>query len=284
MKTLTLFICGLLLASGTPEAFNKHWYSGKAEVAVYDLQQSRYGILRPGTATLIFVVEPFSKGKHVKLDNPSAEGKDKAMVLKLNTSKKYNTGIYPYSVMTSAFSDVESGQLYKTTTSIQEWCGHVFSQANVDKKGNYDYQSFSYFESSGDQEMTFEGASLAEELILKIRLNKLDQDTKKMMIVPPQEALRNHHLPAKKVAAELNWSEGAKTRTLTVTYDLPNKLETTITYEKDFPYEIQNWTESFDQGGKRNTTSATLKTIQMIPYWSMNSPEFAGKRKEIGLE
>jgi len=282
MKTLLLLLTTAVIASA--DQFSKYWYSGKAEIAVYDLKQSRYGKTRPGTVSLIFITEPFSKSKHVKLDNPSKAGADKANVLKLNTSKKYNTGIYPYSVMTSAFADIKSGELYKTNTSIQEWCGHVFSQANSDGKGGYKYQGFSYFEYSGDQESKQHKTALSEEIMLKVRLNKLTPKTQEMTLVPSHEMLRTLHIQPQPLKAKLNWEEDEKTRTVTISFQGAKNLETKINFNKDFPYVIQNWSESFDGRSGRETTTATLKTIQMLPYWSMNSPEFDGMRKEIGLE
>ncbi|MEQ8572775.1 MAG: hypothetical protein RIB63_01840, partial [Fulvivirga sp.] len=50
----------------TPE-FADNWYAGKAELVSYNLKQSRYGEVHDGKAVLIFVTEPFSKKKQVKL-------------------------------------------------------------------------------------------------------------------------------------------------------------------------------------------------------------------------
>ena len=40
--------------------FGDYWYQGKAELASYDLNQSRYGEIRNGHAVLIFLTEDFS--------------------------------------------------------------------------------------------------------------------------------------------------------------------------------------------------------------------------------
>src|SRR5919108_4912208 len=75
--------------------FKQYWYSGKAEISSYTLDQSRYGQQRKGKAVLIFVTEDFSKKKQVKLDEPSSAEADKIGVLKLNFVKNFVTGIYP---------------------------------------------------------------------------------------------------------------------------------------------------------------------------------------------
>lgn len=130
------------------DPFKSYWYSGKAEVNAYNLVQSRYGETREGKAMLIFVTEGFSKSKQVKLDDPEAAGSDKVTVMKLNYTKNFVTGIYPYSMMLSSFTPVSRNQFpssLKVTMSSQEWCGHVFTQMNL-QKNKYAIDSYSYFE------------------------------------------------------------------------------------------------------------------------------------------
>jgi hypothetical protein len=46
-------------------------------------------------------------------------------VLKLNAVRKFQTGIYDYSVLTSTFARTAAGfPVAKLSFSIQEWCGH----------------------------------------------------------------------------------------------------------------------------------------------------------------
>ena len=69
----------------------------------------------------------------------------------------YRTGIYPYSLMTSVFSPVDTEGVQfpeKITMSTQEWCGHVFTQMNL-KWNGYRTRSFSYFEGEHDQVQPF---------------------------------------------------------------------------------------------------------------------------------
>jgi len=86
--------------------FSDYWFSGKAELNSYDLQQSRYGEIRDGEVIFIFVTEPFSLSKQVKLDNSLDSDKDRVSVLKLNESRKFKTGIYDYSILTSTFTPI----------------------------------------------------------------------------------------------------------------------------------------------------------------------------------
>src|SRR5690606_34615209 len=84
------------------DEFHAYWHAGKAEVNAYNLIQSRYDEKRPGKAVLIFVTEDLSKKLQVKLDNPAV--RNKINVLKLNFTKNFITGIYPYSLMLSVFT------------------------------------------------------------------------------------------------------------------------------------------------------------------------------------
>ena len=153
--------------------FNDYWYTGKAELNSYELKQARYNEIRDGEVVLIFVTEPFSLSKQVKLDRPDNAGKDKVTVMKLNQVRKFNTGIYDYSIVTSTFTPVDTQNhplTLKSTTSIQEWCGQTFTQLNLDHK-KYNFQQFTYFESTGDEEKQIDAALLEEDLMTRIRIN-----------------------------------------------------------------------------------------------------------------
>ncbi|MGB3364388.1 MAG: hypothetical protein WBB48_06385, partial [Thermodesulfobacteriota bacterium] len=116
------------------EEFKAYWYDGKAEITSYKLEQARYGELHEGYAVMVFVTEDFSKTKQVKLDNPQNANGDDVKVLKLNRIKKFDTGIYRYSMMDSVFTPVYIGEhpnTLKITSSSQEWCGNTFTQLNL---------------------------------------------------------------------------------------------------------------------------------------------------------
>ena len=93
------------------KTFGDYWYQGKAEITSYEMEQARYGEIRKGHAVLIFVTEDFSKSKQVKLDNPQKDPEDAVKILKLNFVRKFITGIYPYSIMTSVFTCFRQGHM-----------------------------------------------------------------------------------------------------------------------------------------------------------------------------
>ena len=77
----------LTLFSQRQDGFNSYWYSGKAEMNSYDLEQFRYNDHHEGEAVLIFVTEDFLKDKHVKYERGDKSNSD--VVLKLNRQRRF---------------------------------------------------------------------------------------------------------------------------------------------------------------------------------------------------
>ena len=123
--------------------------------------------IREGTSVLIFVTEPFLPETQVKADRNNASN---VPILKLNATKKYLTGIYPYSLMSSTFYPVSNDQhALKTSFSMQEWCGHVYSQLN--NREQFEFTSHSYFEGEADQNLKLDKSILENEIWQRIRIN-----------------------------------------------------------------------------------------------------------------
>lgn len=265
--------------------FNNYWYSGKAEVSSYNLSQARYGEPRDGKATLIFVTEPFSKSKQVKLDYADRAGNDKVAVMKLNFVKKFLTGIYPYSMMMSTFTPVDSynhPNTMKVTMSSQEWCGHVFSQLNLEKD-NYKVQSNSYFESEGDQQFEFDKALLEDEIWTRIRLDYKNLPVGKIDIVPGLFHTRMKHKNLKAQKADASLTESGEEVTYRLDYD--NGRSLAITFGLVFPHQILSWSETSKSiGGKSLVTTATLDKTLYIDYWTRNSNSDLYLRDSLNLQ
>lgn len=267
----------------TSDQFHEYWYTGKAEVASYNLKQSRYGEIHDGKAVLIFVTEPFSKSKQVKLDRPEQEGEDNVTVMKLNFTKKFNTGIYPYSMMLSAFTPVNSRQYSKTlkvTMSSQEWCGQVFSQMNLKDK-HYEVQSYSYFEQEGDQQFEVGAVLLEDELLNRIRLNYKSLPTGTVRVVPGLFFTRMAHDQLKPIDATANLTEEADSATYTLTFP---ERKLSINFSTIFPYHILSWEESYKGfGGELLTTRAVFDRKLHIDYWSKNKNADSYLRDSLNL-
>ncbi|WP_282124038.1 septum formation inhibitor Maf [Algibacter mikhailovii] len=249
----------------TSTEFNAYWYAGEAEISSYKLEQARYGELREGSAVLIYVTEDFLPEIQVKADNQNPKN---ISVLKLNATKNFNTGIYPYSIMQSTFYPVSNDRhALKVSSSMQEWCGHVYAQLN--NREQFNIMTHSYFEGEADSNVTIDKAILENELWTKLRINPNALPTGKINVIPSFEYLRLKHAPVKAYVANAALSEG------TYTLDYPELNRTlSIHFNTVFPFEIEAWEESFKSGfgasSKILTTKATkLKTIKS-PYWQKN--------------
>ena len=266
--------------------FNDYWYAGKAEVISYKLKQSRYGEIHNGDAVLIFVTEPFSKSKQVKLDYPSKAGEDNVTVMKLNYTKKFNTGLYPYSMMLSAFTPVDTyhhPKTLKVTTSVQEWCGQAYTQMNL-AKDKYEVNAFSYFEQEGDQEFAIDGAVLEDEIFNRIRLDHQSLPTGEFKMVPGLffARLKHEDLKPQKVKAQLLESDG--TYTYSVNFEKDDRI-LNINFEKQFPYQITGWEETYHGvGNNKLTTTAELNRLLYTDYWTKNNRTDTYLRDSLGLQ
>lgn len=263
--------------------FSSYWYQGKAEVNVFDLQQIRYGEVRPGKAVMIFVTEDFSKSKQVKLDDPEQRPSDAQKVLKLNMTREFVTGVYPYHTMLSVFTPIyEDAVAPKLSASVTEWCGQSFTQLNF-KNGKYTAQQFSYFESEGDQELQLD-AQTEEELFTLIRLNPNLVPLGNVILIPSLIFQRFSHLPLKAEQATLSRKAlGADQSELHIAYtEIGRKVA--IRYQQQFPFEITGFTETWtNEKGEQEVTTATRTNLQLLAYWQQNEKIFEPLRKELGL-
>lgn len=255
----------------TSQEFNDYWYAGEAEISSYKLEQARYGEIRNGHAVLVYVTEPFLNDKQVKADYNNDTN---IPVLKLNSTKKFNTGIYPYSIMQSTFYPVSNNRhALKVSGSVQEWCGHVYTQIN--NRDQFDVTSHSYFESEADQDFSIEKTHLENEIWTQLRINPKSLPVGTFKIIPSIEYVRLKH---KKLKA-YNASAELKNDNYTISYPELNRT-LSINFTKTFPYTIESWEETING----LTTKATkLKTIKSS-YWSKNSNKDETLRKTLQLD
>ena len=257
--------------------FKSYWFDGTAEISSYALEQSRYGAPREGTAVLIYVTEDFLPDKQVKANQKSESTQT---VLKLNRTKNFLTGIYPYSIMTSIFSRLgQSRPLVKTTTSIQEWCGQAYLQLN--RREGLEVKSHSYFEGEADQNFQFKDALTEEELWVWIRTqpDRLPQGT--LELLPSFEFIRLKHKPLQLYQAEAVLEQNDTLHTYSLTYaELQRKLS--ISFTKEAPHTILDWTEE-DLKNPNQTTRAQIKKTVKLPYWKLNKLGDDQFRDSLGL-
>jgi hypothetical protein len=266
------------------ESFKKYWYNGQAEINTFHLEQSRYGETREGKAVLIFVSEDFSRLKEVKLDRPEIVEADKVNVLKMNFTKNFVTGIYPYSMMLSVFTPTDRSSVstsLKATMSSQEWCGQVFTQLNL-RNNKYQIQSFSYFENEGDQSIDLKLNWLEDELWNLIRLDPTKLPTGTINIVPGLFFSRLLHTDLVAVPATVTLNSSREEMIYQLIMPTHDRM-LTIHFLMRFPYQIIGWEEQFLERGKEVLTKASLDKTLRMDYWTKNENKHIGLRDSLGL-
>lgn len=256
------------------QAFKDYWYKGVAELTTFKLQQVRYGEVREGLATTVFVTEDFSKSRYVKLDYPEKAGADKVSVLKFNLNKKFITGIYDYALMQSVFKPVDLNNFPKTlrlTTANIEWCGQFLTSARLTEDGyKVDYNS--YFDGEEATVLDLSYAILEDEIWNLIRIAPDSLPIGNIQMIPSilTQELTHHEL--KLESADCSIEQKDSVSVYTIDYpELPRKL--CITFENDFPYRIVRWEETFKtvsgwgMEAKIMTTKAERIKYTLSDYW-----------------
>jgi hypothetical protein len=259
--------------------FNDYWYTGEAEITSYKLEQARYGEIRDGKAVLVFVTEDFLPEVQVKADNYS---KNNTPVLKLNTTKNFNTGIYPYSIMQSTFYPVTNNQhALKISASVQEWCGHVYSQLN--NRETFEVRSHSYFQSEADQSFSLEKTWTENELWIKLRIDPTRLPIGELQIIPSLEYTSLRH----KTIKSYNAIASLKNGTYTISYPELNRM-LKINFNTNFPFDILGWEETtvsgFGASAQTLTTKATKLESIKSAYWRKNHNADEGLRDTLKLQ
>tara|TARA_B100000768_G_scaffold58711_1_gene56792 strand:+ start:17182 stop:18069 length:888 start_codon:yes stop_codon:yes gene_type:complete len=288
LSSLLLLTCASKPA--TPEIDTKelpiktvksYWFGGKAEISSYELKQARYGEIHEGQSVLVYVTEPFSPSKLVKSDYSSESD---VQVLKLNHTKKFTTGIYPYSIMTSSFLPIENGEhSLKITSSSQEWCGHTYME--LQNKEKFEIAIHSYFEGESSL-INLKKNLLEDDMWTKIRIKPEDLPTGKLKVIPSFFYLRLKHKETQAYFCDAKITEDKTTSTYEMNY-VGLKRKVSITFENEFPYKILGWTESYPDGWAADspmltTEASVLNTIQS-DYWNKNSVKDSELRKELRL-
>ena len=262
--------------------FKAYWFDSTAEITSYTLNQARYGEIREGTAVKIFVKEDFLPEEQVKANQISERT---FPILKLNSTKKFITGIYPYSIMESSFFPLhKQGHAIKISASIQEWCGQQFLQLN--NRMNFEINSHSYFEGQADKQFNLPKTHLENEIWNLIRINPSELPEGALEMIPSFEYLQLQHKEAKayKVSAKKSRDDSLSIYTL----NYPNlRRNLKIYYQSEFPFEIEKWEETMPSGNNKNSRMLTTKALKnkrlKIDYWNKNAGNSVSLREKLGL-
>jgi hypothetical protein len=264
--------------------FDTYWYQGVAELDRYNLLQARYGNQYRGEAVLVFVTEDFLPKRQVKQEH--GDSPNSISILKVNAYRRFYTGIYPYTLMTSSYTPVRppGSATLKVSSTVQEWCGQVYSQINRREDGLHAILH-SYFQDDADQKMILPDAPMEDGIWAQIRIEPSAISTGKTEMIPGLHYIRLRHKALRAYPVEVL----RKPNTQTELVDHPvTALELRypalgrsliIYYEPQFPHVIQAWEESV---GPHRTTAVRSHAI-IDDYWHHNGPDDAAYRDALGL-
>ena len=291
MKYLVISLLALIFGCQTPISkntsddsftlspdFKTYWFDGTAEINSFKLIQFRYGEPRIGKAALIYVTEDFLTNKQVKANQKSYKSKT---VLKLNRTKNFVTGIYPYSIMNSSFTYLNNNDpLAKITTSIQEWCGQAYLQLN--KKSLLNIKSHSYFEGEADQNINLKNGLTEDELWHWIRVDPMALPQGEIQLLPAFEFLQLSHKPIKFYKAKVNLKSFEDFNKYEIYYPELNRV-LAIDFENKVPYQIIKWEETDLNNPDRTTIATKIKSLK-LPYWQLNHLGDEKLRDSLGIK
>jgi hypothetical protein len=243
----------------------------------------RYGEPRQAEMVLIYVTEPMNRRTWIKDDD--ATGSDRVNVLKLNTSIKFLTGVYPYSIMSSVFSPVDDwGEERFTPVKIifsgQEWCG-IYTHLLWPGEDRFTSTRLSYFASEGETTEVVEAdESILYEDALPIQLRELDGpfargENWEGRVVPSTMHQRFVLEPARPLPARITRSDDGAVTLFLLAYG--EGLTRTFEIEKDEPHRLLGWYTS------EGDSASLVQTIRM-PYWELNKSGDEGRRRDLGLD
>lgn len=281
----------LLVLSDRPAARSDppevdYWHAGKAEISRFRLEQSRYGETREGDLIQVFVTEDFLPELQVKSERGNPTERGAVHILKLNSLRKFVTGIYDYSMMRSSFVPMETGegpQLIKSTTSSQDWCGQRWLQVNR-RADRLHVERRSYFELPADRRFSIAETWMEDELWTRIRVAPSKLPRGEVQMVPGTFDLFLDHRAFQPESAVVSRHqlEGDLDR-LEVHYaNIGRTLS--IDFERASPHRIVAFVESQEKDGKTIDTRGTRTHQVMDDYWNHKSLADEGLRSSLGLK
>ncbi len=286
----------------TDTQFGAHWHDGRAELSGYQWRVTRYGQPRRGQAVLIFVTEPFSRLRQVKVEDASRRPDDTFEVFKLNMIRDFQTGIYDYNTMVSVFTSSDHFSPVKISFSSAEWCGHVYEQLQFSPHRVTSHLS-SYFEDeSSSSTLDWPNGAVTEDnlfiLLRGLRGPYLRPGQKRSVRFLPSAFYRRlTHRP-------LGWDDAQIHRLArSQTVQVPAGAMTSIVYrvmiadgrsgtffvEQAYPHRIVKWVWQMDSDNEKEMNGEAIDSGQLtgtarLSYWSLRHNGQEQYLKQLGLD
>jgi hypothetical protein len=290
-KSLLLFLClsiELPLANATPEEFWSTWSDGMAEVNAYQIDQNRYGEKRSGHIYLIYVTEPFSRKRKVKVSEYDAQNSDHTIALKLNIIERFQTGIYDYRLMTSHFVDAtRQMRPIKSVFSSQEWCGVTYERLEwSDREATLIVDS--YFDGESQRETFDQHLWSVDHLLITARGLQRGGPFEVTSLDGPwigsAKDRRMKHLPTALYSAKPHFQSPTHLRTplgqtevRPLSYQKASGASCILSIELQSPHRIMGWRCNDGEIAK-------LLRSKRLPYWKLTRAADRGSLKGLGVK
>jgi len=289
--------------SPTPPTFSSYWHDGLAELDGYQWTVKRYGQPRQGQCVMIYVTQPFSRSKAVKVNNPLKNPADTFDVIKLNLVRDFQTGIYDYNTMLSVFSATNDFTPVKISFSSAEWCGHVYEQLRF-TTDQITSRFFSYFQGeSSSTQLSYNPNAIAEDNLF-ITLRGLRNDflqpghTRSVPWLPSAFYRRLNHQP-------IAWSTAQIQRLAdTDSVQVPAGTFNTVTYlvktqngragrfdiEQAYPHRVIRWSWQTTTGDSQQqwlgsgVEEGELTGSKRLAYWKLHDNGHESHLDQLGLQ
>lgn len=316
LRVGTLVLLGLAAAKALAQAapapavaepsFEAHWQDGRAEISGYRYTVTRYGSQRLGQAVAIYVTEPFSESRRVKVDDPRRDPADTFEALKLNLVRDFQTGVYDYNTMVSVFVRSRDLSLAKLSFSSAEWCGHVYEELLFERGGAVRQSLRSYFEGESAERSLpappSQGAAVpvVEDqlfvLLRGLRGELLRPGEKRTVAFLPGTIVRRlAHQPlgystavlARAAAPELVQVPAGRILSDLYTIRVADGREGRFAIERAHPHRVVRWsfTSPSRAGGTGEASeSGELTGTARLAYWQLHDNGHERYLKELGLQ
>lgn len=240
------------------EAF---WGDGKAEYAVFDAVEKRYGTLRETEVRHILVREDFAANESVKSDDWQAPGT--YPVIKLNQVITVPTGSYRYDQGHSSFWRASDGDLFKFAHTTSDSCGITYKQGDR-TAGNWRYRAFTYWEGMSEVDRTVAlpaNTLFYDELPFKLRLLDWGRVTLfDATLAPSVIGSKADRMEARTAAFAIEKTRDGWRVTIKHAQGTDQ-----LTYELDSPHALRRW-------DRWDGSSLVRRHLIRLPYWQLNQP------------
>jgi len=245
---------------------------------------------------MIYVTEPWSLSKRVKVNDYSKDPSDVFDVLKLNLVRDFQTGIYDYNTMLSLFVRTQDFSPVEMSFTSAEWCGNVYARVGFEADSLQE-ALYSYFEDETASRSLSRPADGVPEDALFILLRGLKGEflapgvRHTIPLLSGMLESRLRHRPLEWTMAEIFRAEepvsvrvpaGTWPKSVYFEVKLQNGRTGRFWIEPDGDRRVLKWTWG-EPGKSEASENGELTGSMRTAYWKENGPGNERRLRHLGL-